>query len=66
MKVIINRMRWLSAGVYLGIAFVIWVKGEESKKLTPAETKLRNIYNNGQPMNDLYNLAKKKKEATNA
>ena len=31
MKVIINRMRWLSAGVYLGIAFVIWLKGEEEK-----------------------------------
>ena len=24
-------MRWLSAGVYLGIAFVIWLKGEEEK-----------------------------------
>jgi hypothetical protein len=29
MSKIINRMRWLSAGVYLGIAFVIWIKGEE-------------------------------------
>ena len=69
MSKIINRMRWLSAGVYLGIAFVIWIKGEEekNKKLTPAETKLRDTYNNGQAMNDLYNHYKtKQKETTNA
>ena len=68
MKVFINRLRWLSAGVYLGIAFVIWIKGEEekSKKLTPAETKLRDTYNNGQAMNDLYKLAQQKRKATNA
>ena len=26
MKVVINRLRWLSAGVYLGIAFVGWLQ----------------------------------------
>jgi hypothetical protein len=26
MKTIINRMRWLSVGVYLGIAFVGWLQ----------------------------------------
>jgi hypothetical protein len=26
MKVIINRLRWLSAGVYLGLAFVGWLQ----------------------------------------
>lgn len=68
MSTIINRMRWLSAGVYLGIAFVIWIKGEEekNKKLTPAEAKLRDTYNNGQAMNDLYKLAQQKRKATNA
>ena len=68
MSKIINRMRWLSAGVYLGIAFVIWIKGEEekSKKLTGAEAQLRNTYNNGQAMSDLYKLAQQKRKATNA
>ena len=43
-------------------------KGEEekSKKLTPAETKLRDTYNNGQAMSDLYKLAQQKRKATNA
>ena len=51
MSTIINRMRWLSAGVYLGIAFVIWIKGEElnetkkkSDPYTPSD-KFNNIYN---------------------
>jgi hypothetical protein len=26
MKTIINRLRWLSAGVYLGIAFIGWLE----------------------------------------
>ena len=26
MKVIINRLRWLSAGIYLGIAFIAWLE----------------------------------------
>jgi hypothetical protein len=67
MSTIINRLRWLSAGVYLGIAFVIWIKGEEEKsKLTPAEKKLSDTYNQGQAMNDLYKLAQQKRKATNA
>jgi len=69
MKVIINRLRWLSAGVYLGLALFAWLEQDSKKnKLTPAETKLRNIYNNGKTMDDLYNLAKqnRNKETTNA
>ena len=36
MKVIINRLRWLSAGVYLGIAFIGWLQStskDDDKKI---------------------------------
>ena len=32
MKVIINRLRWLSAGIYLGIAFIAWLESDDDKK----------------------------------
>lgn len=32
MKTIINRLRWLSAGVYLGIAFIGWLEKDKDKK----------------------------------
>jgi hypothetical protein len=37
MKVIINRLRWLSAGVYLGIAFVGWLQStsKNEKEIIP-------------------------------
>jgi hypothetical protein len=68
MKVIINRLRWLSAGVYLGLALFAWLKQDNKKnKLTPAETKLRDAYNNSQAaMNNLYKLAQQKRKTTNA
>jgi hypothetical protein len=69
MSTIINRLRWLSAGVYLGLALFAWLEQDSKKnKLTPAETKLRDTYNNGQvAMNNLYNHYKtKQKETTNA
>ena len=31
MKVIINRLRWLSAGIYLGIAFIAWIENDKDK-----------------------------------
>ena len=34
MKVIINRLRWLSAGIYLGIAFIAWLESDSKKKST--------------------------------
>jgi len=32
MKVIINRLRWLSAGVYLGLALFAWLEQDSKKK----------------------------------
>jgi hypothetical protein len=32
MKVIINRLRWLSAGVYLGMALFAWLAQDDDKK----------------------------------
>jgi hypothetical protein len=68
MSTIINRLRWLSAGVYLGLALFAWLEQDSKKnKLTPAETKLRDTYNNGQAaMNNLYKLAQQKRKTTNA
>jgi hypothetical protein len=41
MKTIINRLRWLSAGVYLGIAFIGWL---EKDKNTKAVRKMADEY----------------------
>lgn len=32
MKTFINRMRWLSAGIYLGVFIAAWIMGEDEKK----------------------------------
>jgi len=50
MKVIINRLRWLSAGIYLGIAFIAWLESDDDKKkkeIKPYEPsdEFINIYN---------------------
>lgn len=34
MKIIINRLRWLSAGVYLGLALFAWLEKDSKKNKT--------------------------------
>lgn len=34
MKVVINRLRWLSAGVYLGLALFAWLEQDSKKNKT--------------------------------
>lgn len=58
MKVIFNRMRWLSLGIYLGAFIVLWFQDDEqktNKKLNEPSDEFMNIYNH-------YNT----KETTNA
>jgi len=56
MKTIINRMRWLYTGVWLGVAFMIWLKGEESKTT-------KKPYTPSDQFNDIYNHYKEKENA---
>jgi hypothetical protein len=34
MKIIINRLRWLTAGIYLGLALFAWLEQDSKKSKT--------------------------------
>jgi hypothetical protein len=71
MKVVINRLRWLSAGVYLGLALFAWLEQDSKKKSTTWDlipsSPGTEAYEPSQKFNDIYNHYKtKQKETTNA
>jgi hypothetical protein len=57
MKVIINRLRWLSAGVYLTLMFIGWVNSN------PKDEKKSNPYTPSDKFNNIYNHYKEKETA---
>jgi hypothetical protein len=70
LKLINNRLNWLSAGFAIAFIFIAWLeddKKENKTKLTPAEGKLLGDYEKATSMNDLYNhYLAKQKEKSNA
>jgi hypothetical protein len=70
MKIFINRLRWLSAGIYLGMALFAWLAQDNDKKkninwdLIPSSPGTE-AYEPSQKFNDIYNHYKEK-ENTNA
>jgi hypothetical protein len=70
MSTIINRLRWLSAGIYLGMALFAWLAQDNDKKkninwdLIPSSPGTE-AYEPSQKFNDIYNHYKEK-ENTNA
>lgn len=45
MKTIINRMRWLSAGITLGMWFMAWCWAEDDKKKSSTDKEFNDIIN---------------------
>lgn len=48
MKTFINRMNWLSAGIYIGAFIILWFQDDEEKtkkKLYSPSNEFMSIYN---------------------
>lgn len=58
MRTFIRSIRLINAGFLLGIAFTMWIMGEEEKKKSTSWTG-----NNPSKMDDIYNNYKEKASA---
>ena len=64
LKIINNRLRWLSLGFYAAIIFIAWLEGDDQKK----ETKEVKLLGDNEKASSLDEIVKyyKHKESTNA
>ena len=47
MRIFINRLRWLSAGIYLGMALFAWLAQDDNKKIKKMVDKWPQPFDSG-------------------